>query len=89
MMYQISLWRYIVVIPSPVVQDVAKAVFRKSNISARYRMQGSSDISSNYRYDNLSLICQMIFCLDIGEISQEQSVIFDDYRLNYFCKELF
>ena len=49
--------------------------------------QGSSDISSNYR-SNVLLICA-IYRRDIGEISEEQSAIFDDYRLHYFCTILY
>ena len=34
------------------------------------------------------LICA-IYRRDIGEISEEQSAIFDDYRLHYFCTILY
>ena len=49
--------------------------------------QGSSDISSNYRSD--VLLISAIHRRDIGEISKEQSAIFDDYRLHYFCTILY
>ena len=49
--------------------------------------QGSSDISSNYRSEVL-LICA-IYRRDIGEKSKEQSAIFHDYRLHYFCTILY
>ena len=49
--------------------------------------QGSSDISLNYCSDVL-LICA-IYRRDIGEISEEQSAIFHDYRLHYFCTILY
>ena len=49
--------------------------------------QGSSDISLNYRSEVL-LICA-IYRRDIGEISEEQSAIFHDYRLHYFCTILY
>ena len=63
---------------SRALRDIAVAIFRWNEIS-----QGSADISSNYR-SNVLLICA-IYRRDIGEISEEQSAIFDDYRLHYFC----
>ena len=49
--------------------------------------QWSADISSNYR-SNVSLICA-IYRRDIAEISEEQSALFHDYHLHYFCTILY
>ena len=68
------------------LRDDAVAVFRWNEISARYRREAPI-VSSNYR-SNVLLICA-IYRRDIGEISEEQSAIFDNNRLNYFCTVLY
>jgi len=68
--------------PSRAIRDIAAEMFRKCDQSARYRREAPI-YSSNYRC-HASLICA-IYCRDINEISQEQSAIFNDYRLHYFC----
>ena len=80
----ILLDQYIVMNPSCTVRDITAVIFHKNNISARYTCKkGSNNISLNYCCNALLIIMCVV------DTSQEQSMIFNKYRLHYFLKILY